>query len=92
MAGLVAAAFEQCGIRDLLGGSLASTAMGEPRATLDIDLVADPRTTTLPPWLAAIGKPGSRPPEATFGSRDRRAQARVGITAPSPLARPSRAA
>lgn len=33
--------FERLGIRHLLGGALASTALGEPRATLDIDLVAD---------------------------------------------------
>lgn len=48
-------AFEALGVRYLLGGSLASTALGEPRATLDIDLVADLKPETLEPWLRAIG-------------------------------------
>lgn len=35
----VADALEHCGIRYLVGGSLASSLSGEPRSTLDVDLV-----------------------------------------------------
>jgi len=35
----VAEALEHCGIRYLVGGSLASSLSGEPRSTLDVDLV-----------------------------------------------------
>lgn len=37
----VAQAFDDLGIRYVLGGSLASTTFGEPRTTLDVDLAAD---------------------------------------------------
>lgn len=55
LAAEIGAAFEGLGVRYLLGGSLASTALGEPRATLDIDLVADLTPETVGPWLTAIG-------------------------------------
>ena len=55
IAGRVAAAFEALGVRYLLGGSLASTAMGEPRATLAVDMVADLRPETVTPWIASLG-------------------------------------
>ena len=51
----VAEAFERLGIRYLLGGSLASTALGEPRATLDVDVVADLSPESVKPWLAELG-------------------------------------
>lgn len=35
----VADALERCGVRYLVGGSLASSVSGEPRSTLDVDLV-----------------------------------------------------
>ena len=35
----VADALEHCGLRYLVGGSLASSLSGEPRSTLDVDLV-----------------------------------------------------
>ncbi|HXI03701.1 MAG TPA: hypothetical protein VNI57_11045 [Candidatus Saccharimonadales bacterium] len=38
---LAAEALESCGLRYLIGGSLASSFSGEPRATLDIDMVVD---------------------------------------------------
>jgi len=37
----VAGILERLGVRYVLGGSLASAAFGEPRATLDVDLAAD---------------------------------------------------
>ncbi len=53
---LVTAACERMGVRYLLGGSLASTAMGEPRATLDVDLVADLQPSTVSGWIAELGQ------------------------------------
>jgi hypothetical protein len=53
---LVAGALEQLGVRYLLGGSLASTALGEPRATLDVDMVADLQPENVEPWLGALGE------------------------------------
>jgi len=41
---LVIAVLEELGIRYLIGGSLASTVHGTPRATLDADLLADVKT------------------------------------------------
>lgn len=35
----VAHVFESCGLRYLVGGSLASSLSGEPRSTLDVDIV-----------------------------------------------------
>ncbi len=40
---LVISAFEELGIRYLIGGSLASSIYGEPRSTRDADLLADVR-------------------------------------------------
>jgi len=51
----LADALERVGVRYILGGSLASTALGEPRATLDVDLVADLEPGTLLPWLQRLG-------------------------------------
>lgn len=39
MALRLAAVFEACGIRYLVGGSVASSLTGEPRSTLDLDMV-----------------------------------------------------
>ena len=35
----VAAGLECCGVRYLVGGSVASSVTGEPRSTMDVDLV-----------------------------------------------------
>jgi hypothetical protein len=37
----VAQALEACGVRYLVGGSLASSISGEPRSTLDVDMVVE---------------------------------------------------
>lgn len=50
----VARAFELAGVRYLLGGSLASTTFGEPRATLDVDFAADLTPATLEPWADTL--------------------------------------
>lgn len=53
---MVTEAFERMGVRYVLGGSLASTAMGEPRATLDVDLVADLQASTVSGWIVELGQ------------------------------------
>ena len=43
----VARALDECGLRYVVGGSVASSLSGEPRSTLDVDLVvANPRGAT----------------------------------------------
>jgi hypothetical protein len=50
----VAAVLEGLGVRYVLGGSLASTAFGEPRATLDVDLAADLGAGQAAAFVAAV--------------------------------------
>lgn len=42
------------GVRYVLGGSLASVAFGEPRATLDVDIAADLANEHVPAFVAAV--------------------------------------
>lgn len=53
---LLTKSLEALGVRYLLGGSLASAALGEPRATLDIDLVVDLEQSSLAAWIQALGE------------------------------------
>ncbi len=50
----VATVFEQLDIRYLIGGSLASSLHGIPRATQDVDLVADILPTHVPAFVQAL--------------------------------------
>jgi len=50
----VAGVFERLGIPYFAGGSLASSLHGEPRSTVDIDLVADLRPDHVAPLLSAL--------------------------------------
>lgn len=43
------------GVPYLLGGSLASSMLGEPRATVDIDVAVELRSAGVPALLAALG-------------------------------------
>ena len=52
----VADALEGCGVPHVLGGSLASSASGEPRSTLDIDLVVAMTQADVEPFLTALGR------------------------------------
>jgi len=52
---VVARALEACGVRYVLGGSLASSVNGEPRATLDVDLMVDLEEPSVDCVLAALG-------------------------------------
>lgn len=51
----IARVFESIQVRYLIGGSLASTTFGEPRATLDVDLVADLSGERIDAFLTALG-------------------------------------
>lgn len=55
VAAVVARAFELHGIRYILGGSLASTAHGQPRMTQDVDFAADLDPARVAPLLASLG-------------------------------------
>jgi hypothetical protein len=50
----VAAAFDRLGVEYLLGGSLASSVLGEPRATIDIDLAIALPETSIPTLVEAL--------------------------------------
>ena len=51
----VAEALEKCGLRYLVGGSLASSVSGEPRSTLDIDLMVALTDADVAEFVAALG-------------------------------------
>jgi hypothetical protein len=51
----VADACEACGLRYLVGGSVASSLGGEPRTTLDVDMVVAIAETDVDRFLAALG-------------------------------------
>ena len=50
----VTSILERLGIEYLVGGSLATSLHGIPRATLDVDIVADLRMTHLDPFVSAL--------------------------------------
>jgi hypothetical protein len=52
---LVARALEENGVRYVVGGSLASSISGEPRSTLDVDLVVALDEDKVAPVVAALG-------------------------------------
>ena len=51
----VAAALERCGVRYLVGGSVASSVTGEPRSTMDVDLVVALTQEDVEPFLGSLG-------------------------------------
>ena len=51
----VAEALEGCGVRYVVGGSLASSISGEPRSTLDVDLVLALTEAEVDNVVAALG-------------------------------------
>ncbi len=51
----VAGALERAGIRFLIGGSVASSARGVPRMTIDVDLLAEIREQQADGFVAALG-------------------------------------
>jgi hypothetical protein len=51
---LVAGVFERLGVPYLVGGSLASSLHGIPRATQDVDIVAEMKDSHVPAFVAAL--------------------------------------
>ena len=51
----VADILDRLGVPYLVGGSVASSLLGVPRATLDVDLVADLRGAHVRPFVVALG-------------------------------------
>ena len=51
----VAAALERCEVRYLVGGSVASSVTGEPRSTMNVDLVVALTQKDVEPFLANLG-------------------------------------
>jgi hypothetical protein len=51
---LVAKALEATGLRYLVGGSLASSISGEPRSTLDVDMVVEMKEKDVEPFVEAL--------------------------------------
>ncbi len=54
--GPVVAAFETLGVSYRIGGSVASSALGVPRSTLDVDLVCDLPFGKVAPFVAALDR------------------------------------
>jgi len=61
---IVAAAVEQSGGSYTIGGSLASSFSGEPRASLDIDIVVDLTIEQVEPFVALLGEAFYADPDA----------------------------
>lgn len=51
----VVAALDACGIPYTVGGSLASSFSGEPRASIDADILVDLAAAQVPPLVDAVG-------------------------------------
>jgi hypothetical protein len=51
----IAGVFDQLGIAYFIGGSFASTIHGLPRATRDVDFIADFKAEHVAPFVAALG-------------------------------------
>ena len=49
-------ALDACGIRYTIGGSLASSFSGEPRASIDVDIVVDLSDDRVDPFIEALGE------------------------------------
>lgn len=52
---VVSAALESSGIPYSIGGSLASSFSGEPRASIDVDIVVDMSSDHVEPFVNALG-------------------------------------
>lgn len=53
---LVAAVIERCGLRYVVGGSLASSVSGEPRSTIDIDMMVAMTERAIPCVIEGLGR------------------------------------
>ena len=64
VASLVIEALERVGVRYSVGGSIASSFSGEPRASIDVDIVVDMAATHVDPFVRALGPAFYADPEA----------------------------
>ena len=55
VASFVIEALDRAGVRYTVGGSLASSFSGEPRASIDVDIVVDMTATHIVPFIEALG-------------------------------------
>lgn len=55
VASLVIEALDRTGVRYTVGGSLASSFSGEPRASIDVDIVVDMAQPHIAPFIDALG-------------------------------------
>jgi hypothetical protein len=53
-------ALDACGIRYTIGGSLASSFSGEPRASIDVDIVVDLSDDRVDPFIRRSERPSMR--------------------------------
>ena len=60
---LVAGALDRTGLRYVVGGSLASSVSGEPRSTLDVDVMVEMTEEDVPALLANLGEDFHTEPE-----------------------------
>ena len=60
----VAEALESCDVRYLVGGSLASAVSGEPRSTLDVDMVVALTEANIDRFVSALGDDFHSDPES----------------------------
>lgn len=60
---LVASALDRTGLRYVVGGSLASSVSGEPRSTLDVDVMVEMTEHDVPALLANLGDDFHRDPQ-----------------------------
>lgn len=74
---LVAETLERLGVPYLVGGSLASSLHGRPRATQDVDLVADLREAHTDAFIAALDEAFYLDPDAIRTAVERRSSFNV---------------
>ena len=55
VASLVIEALDRANVRYTVGGSLAASFSGEPRASIDVDIVVDMAATQIAPFIKALG-------------------------------------
>lgn len=60
----VSAALELCGVRYSIGGSLASTFTGEPRSTLDVDILVELPASRIDEFVRVLGDEFFADPDA----------------------------
>jgi hypothetical protein len=60
----VVTALDACAIAYTVGGSLASSVAGEPRASIDADILVDLRTPQVTPLVTALGDEFYAEPDA----------------------------